>query len=111
MTENLQKKSWIYVAAGILAILNVLDAVLTILWVETGCAVEANPIMDYFLSIHPVLFLLVKMFLVYGGIGILLHYRQKPIATFSLWIFCLVYGLLLCYHIFHAYALCGLFCI
>jgi hypothetical protein len=46
---------------ALLYALNLVDALLTILWVQTGFATEANALMDMFLSIGVVPFLLVKI--------------------------------------------------
>ena len=46
--------------------LNLLDGLLTLLWVNTGVAEEVNPIMAAWLDLGPLYFLSIKVFLVTG---------------------------------------------
>lgn len=48
-------------AVAILYVMNVIDALLTIYWVESGIATEANGIMDAFLAQGVMPFLFVKL--------------------------------------------------
>ena len=44
-----------------LAFLILVDLTATLFWVGNGLATEANPIMDFFLQISPILFVLAKL--------------------------------------------------
>ena len=60
--------------------LNVFDAIMTLIWTHYSIAEEANPLMLYLLEIHPVLFLFIKITLVFLGVGLLWRMRQfKPV--------------------------------
>jgi hypothetical protein len=61
----------------ILAILIFIDLVATLFWVHAGWAVEANPVMDFFLKFSPLLFVLGKLGLSFTGIYILYVLRTR----------------------------------
>ena len=58
-----------------LLVLNLFDAVCTYVWVVMGYAKEANPIMDYVLSVSPPGFILYKILIV--NLGVLLLWRLQ----------------------------------
>ena len=58
-------------------VLNVLDAIFTLNWVQRGQAQEANPLMDIIIS-NPVLFVCVKMSLVNLGCYLLWQRHRRP---------------------------------
>lgn len=66
-----------------LVMLNAIDGVLTIVWIETGRFTEANPLMDLLLTNDPVLFISVKMLLVCLGILLLWRCRDSGLAVIS----------------------------
>lgn len=78
--------------------LNLIDAVLTLALVDLGLAVEANPIMDYFLQVGPLAFMLAKLALVSLGVGTLWHFRRYPMALFGTLCVFGIYSMLLAYH-------------
>jgi len=47
-----------------LLLFNMVDGMLTIVWVGTGRAVELSPLMGYLIGIHPVLFKAPQLLLV-----------------------------------------------
>jgi hypothetical protein len=76
--------------------LNMLDALLTLIWVRTGTASEANDLMASFLEVGDYAFFLVKL-----GMGtitaiVLLKYGYKPIAkplvTFAVTVYVCLMG-------------------
>lgn len=88
--------------------LNLIDALLTIVWVRTGVATEANVLMDAFLSAGVAPFLLVKigmgtiaaLVLLYGA-----NYRLAQIGvTFALYAYSFAVGV----HILTGIAASGL---
>ncbi|MEN8177868.1 MAG: DUF5658 family protein [Pseudomonadota bacterium] len=79
-------------------LLNTLDGILTIGWVEMGRATEINPLMDQLISIHPVLFMAIKMLLVCLGVLLLWRFRYKTMAVASLYLCFTAYSILILYH-------------
>ena len=58
---------WLRKIVWAILILNVFDAFLTLFWVYTGRATEANPAMEVLVHEYPVLFVVVKFSLVLLG--------------------------------------------
>lgn len=90
---------WLLSIVKFLLVLNLLDAVFTIIWVSTGLAGEANPLLNDLIRIHPLLFVLVKLMLVSFGSLLLWHYRFKPLAVIAITIAFIIYYCILLYHI------------
>jgi len=87
---------WVENAIYALVIMNGIDAVLTITWVTFGLANEANPLMDGLLQTHPVLFMAVKLSLVFLGLKLLWNYRKKRMVCYGTAVLLIVYyGLML----------------
>lgn len=86
-----------WVASAIL-ILNLLDAVLSLVAVHAGAATEANPLMAATLSWGAVWFILVKISLVSLGVLLLWRTRHVLLAAGGLVALCLLYVGLLAYH-------------
>jgi hypothetical protein len=83
---------WIY-------ILNVIDAVLTITWIYSRNATEANPLMAGLINKSPVLFVSVKLTLVVLGSWLLWRLRKNAFAVISIFSIFMVYYFLLIYHL------------
>lgn len=83
---------------GILIVLNVLDGLLTLFWVYTNRAVEANPFMAVLIDAHPVLFMGLKIALVHLGSIILLRNCHRSLARVCAVVACSFYGALIVYH-------------
>ena len=89
------------VLLSVLLILALLDLIATIIWVDGKMAIEANPVMDYFLQKSPVLFALTKLLLTFVGVFILNNFkfrRNKLIYRSSVFLVA-VYSVLTCWHI------------
>jgi hypothetical protein len=82
-----------------LILLNAVDGVLTIVWVETGQFIEANPLMDQLLQTNPVLFISVKMLLVGLGIVLLWRCRERAVAVASIFLCFAAYLVVMAIHI------------
>jgi hypothetical protein len=82
-----------------LFVLNFLDAILTLVWIQVGFATEANPIMDAVMKIHPGLFLLAKVALVSACLGILWAHRSRALARFCSVFGFSVYSMVIVYHV------------
>jgi len=87
---------------GIIAsvfILNVIDGILTIIWVLTNKSTEANPMMDILIQVNPVLFITVKMALVLLGSYLLWRYRKQAAAVVAIFLAFIVYYAILILHL------------
>ena len=84
---TLEHFRWLRGMVATLVLLNALDGVLTIVWIESGHFTETNPLMDLLISTDPVLFISVKLLLVYLGIVLLWRHRNKALAVVSIF-FC-----------------------
>ncbi len=61
----------------ILIILGLIDLVATIYWISANLAVEANPIMNYFMGYSLEIFAIVKLIFMFSGIIILNYLKDK----------------------------------
>lgn len=89
---------WFTRFLGALVIMNALDGAFTLFWILTNRAVEANPIMALALSVHPAMFMVVKMALVNMGAVLLLKFCYKSLASISLAVALCTYWLIILYH-------------
>ncbi len=96
---QLDYHDWLKGVVASIIVLNALDGILTIIWVESGMATEANPLMDVLLSKSPVLFICVKMLLVCLGVILLWRLRAKAFALASIYLCFMVYSLVFFYHL------------
>ena len=90
---------WLLGIVKVVLALNLIDAILTLAWVNAGLAREANPLLAEIVRDHPVRFAVVKLGLVAGGSLLLWRYRSRPLAVVGIFAVFLVYYLLLLYHI------------
>lgn len=80
-------------------VLNATDAVLTLLWVWRGWATEANPIMARLVYEQPLLFVLVKLTIVFLGSVLLWRLRTRRLAVIGIFIGFLAYYWVIVYHL------------
>lgn len=80
-------------------VLNLVDAVLTVLWVQLGVAREANVLLEGVLDHSAVLFMVVKMALVSLGLAILWRHRTRPLAVFGIALAFCAYATLTVHHL------------
>lgn len=80
--------------------LNVLDASTTIWFVEQSMAVEANPLMKYFLDMGVLPFLLAKLLIVSVSLRILWIYRDRKIAVYGASLCAIAYLMLAVYVVY-----------
>ena len=90
---------WLRSIIGVVFILNVIDGVLTLFWIFTERAEEANPLMAELINLHPVLFITGKMLLVLLGSLLLWKLRERPVAVIAIFGVFLVYYFVLLYHL------------
>ena len=80
-------------------LLNLLDAVLTLVWVHTGVAEEGNLLLAQILEQSSVGFMLVKMGLVSFGVLLLWNQRERLLARAGFAVALFAYSSLLVYHL------------
>ena len=78
---------------------NALDGVSTVWWVTNNLAVELNPLMDFFLTRSPALFMAVKQLITGVACAFLWKYRDLKQARRSLYFCVVVYGLIILWHL------------
>lgn len=84
---------------GSIFIFNAADALCTIVWLESGLATEANPLLAWMFAFHPALFFVAKMTLVALGLVLLARYRHHALARGGAYLLFMLFTLLICYHI------------
>jgi Domain of unknown function (DUF5658) len=100
--RRVEDTRWLRLIRGLVAgllVLNLLDALFTLLWVHAGYASEANALLRDLVQAHPVRFVLVKVGLVGLGSTLLWRYRRRPSAVVGIFVAFLVYYFLLLYHL------------
>ena len=86
----------------LLMVFNIIDALYTLMWIQNGLAVEANPIMNSALSMGPGTFLIVKVLMVTLGLTLLWRLRASSFARIALIIPALFYSAIIGTHIAHS---------
>jgi hypothetical protein len=86
-------------AGGVILVLNLLDAIFTIVYTRSGVAVESNPLMSKMLLSSPVLFMAAKLAMVSCGVLLLWRLRHIRAAAFGLFATTSAYVTLLAYHL------------
>ena len=80
-------------------VLNLIDAVLTLIWVTGGYAYEANPLLRHWIETSPLVFVIGKLALVGLGSLILWRYRHRRLAVITVFLAFIVYYALLLWHL------------
>jgi Domain of unknown function (DUF5658) len=90
---------WLHGIVKIVLVLNLLDVVFTLLWVWSGLAKEANPLLRELVHTSPVGFATAKLV----GVGLasllLWRLRERPLAVVAIFLAFLAYYALLLAHI------------
>ncbi len=87
---------WLRGIVAALLVLNALDGIFTIFWIQTGIAEEANPLLRRLVEETPVLFTVTKLGLVGLGSAVLWRNRERPLAVVAIFVaFGVYYGILL----------------
>jgi hypothetical protein len=92
-------------AAGLVVVLNLLDALWTITFLEAGVADEANPLMVSALTHGPVGFMAFKLALVSLSVLLLWRLRRHRSAALALWSGAMAYAVVVAYHVSNAHHL------
>jgi hypothetical protein len=90
---------WLLGVGAAVVILNLLDAIFTLIYTRTGLAIESNPLMDRVLGTSPVLFMVAKLCLVSLGVLLLWRLRERRAARVGLVATGAAYVVLLGYHL------------
>jgi hypothetical protein len=94
-----QQFHWLEGLVKALLVLNLLDAVFTLFWINVGLAKEANALMRDLVHNHPIAFVTVKMGLVALGSYLLWARRRSPSAAVAIFAMFFVYYLVLLHHL------------
>jgi hypothetical protein len=90
---------WLHGLIQVILILNLLDAVLTLFWVRTGLAEEANAFLQLIVNGHAVAFVAAKTTVVSLGSLLLWKHRYHPLAVIGLFSAFIVYYCLFLHHL------------
>ena len=89
-------------------VLNLLDALFTLVWVRLGLASEANPFMAELVHEHPIAFVAIKLGLVGLGSVLLWRLRHRPLAVIAMFLAFLAYYAILLLHVDYLGTLAGI---
>lgn len=88
-----------HLAGALLVVLSAFDSAFTHLWLVSGVATEANPILAAAWSLSPVTFHVLKLCLVLFGFGILHQLRRTPGAQNAMAFATAAYGAVVAWHL------------
>jgi len=94
-----QQFRWLDGIVKTVLVMNLLDAIFTLVWVRAGLAREANVLMRDLVNEHAVLFVVAKLSLVSLGSLILWQRRAHAGAVVAIFVIFLVYYFVLLYHL------------
>lgn len=89
---------WLRLLVLAVVLLNLLDAVFTLVWVHTGVATEANALLAAALDYSTIAFMLAKLSVVSAGVLVLWKYRRRRLSVAGLTLVFVIYNALLIYH-------------
>jgi hypothetical protein len=92
-------RPWLRLVAGVLIVLNLVDAIFTLVYTEGGVATEANPLMATALGASPIAFMLAKLALVSFGVLVLWRLRYRRSAAVGLVGAATAYAWLVVHHV------------
>ncbi len=90
---------WLHGIIAVVLVLNAIDGVLTLYWIFSDMATEANPLMDTLIAFGPVPFIIVKMTIVFLGSFLLWRLRRHAWAVCAVFAAFLAYYFILLYHL------------
>lgn len=86
-------------ATATLLVLNVLDGLFTLVFLQLQVAVEANPLMRLAYESSPLAFMALKLGLVQTGVCLLWSHRHCAAARVALRVGVVLYALIVVYHV------------
>lgn len=95
-----QQFAWLEGVVKWVLVLNVVDAVLTLMWISAGMATEANPLLEPLVQNHPFSFVTAKLSMVSMGTLLLWRHRDRPLAVVATFVAFLAYFFLFLYHLY-----------
>src|SRR5262245_28626949 len=93
---------WLHGIVKAVLVLNLLDAIFTLVWVRWGFALEANLMIDRLVEHYAVAFIAVKLGLVGMGSWLLWQRRNHATAVVAIFVAFMAYYLVLLYHVQYA---------
>jgi hypothetical protein len=94
-----QHYAWLDGIVKAMIVLNLLDAVFTLFWVQAGLAKEANAVMRLLVNEHALLFVVAKLALFSLGSLLLWRLRGHALAVVALFVAFVLYYLVLLQHL------------
>jgi hypothetical protein len=98
---------WLEGIVKAVLVMNLFDAVMTLWWVSSGLATEANPFLEQIVTEHGFLFVVSKISIVILGTTLLWRYRTRPLAVLGIFAAFLVYYEVFLIHLSFASLLIG----
>ena len=98
---------WLEGIVKAVLVMNLFDALMTLWWVSSGLATEANPFLEQIVTEHGFLFVVSKISLVILGTTLLWRYRTRPLAVIGIFAAFLVYYEVVLIHLSFASLLIG----
>lgn len=99
LQASIAKAGYFGIAAAVLLIFNLLDAIFTLGYVQLGAATEANPLMALPLGNGPLAFMFIKISLVSCCVALLWRLHSHRAASFAMFAGAGIYSVLICYHL------------
>lgn len=99
MAGTRRRDRWLGPVVKGVIVLNLLDALFTLVWVSTGLAREVNPLMSPLVVEHPVAFVSAKLALVGFGSWLLWRCRARPLAVVAIFLAFIAYYAALLIHV------------
>ncbi|MEQ9504046.1 MAG: DUF5658 family protein [Deltaproteobacteria bacterium] len=91
--------TWPVDALRAILVLNAIDAILTVLWIQLGFASEANPILAELAHGEPVVFVATKLALVSLGVLLLVRHTARRFARAAVGGGLLAYSAVFAFHL------------
>jgi hypothetical protein len=93
---------WLSGIVKCVLVMNLIDAVLTLIWVRLGLAAESNTLIDELVDEQAVLFVGVKLALVGLGSWLLWNRRESPLAVIGIFVAFVTYYGITAHHVQYA---------
>ncbi len=94
-----EARTWPVSGLQAILVLNALDAILTLLWVQLGWATEANPLLEELAHHEPVAFVATKLALVSLGALLLMRHTGLRLTRAAVGGGLVAYGLVCAFHL------------